>query len=150
MGGGNCVVCDTMDDSCVSRESGSIIARTQNYKRIEISNSTKSAVCVWEVDGCLIASDSGVSCDYMFCFSGTYRYYVELKGRNAEHAVRQLEASIVRLEPRPRRAKIKAFVVCSSSPAVGPAKQQMMVKFARSTGGVPLKFFTDVGRVRVP
>jgi hypothetical protein len=59
----------------------------------------------------------GPACDYLVVASDGREHFVELKGKNVEHAIKQLESTIPQLSLHIQSKKeIWCFIVCSESP----------------------------------
>lgn len=76
----------------------------ENNKRFEIvrKNDKYEKICKIEIDGCVYPkSDKPEKCDYLFVRCKTKDYYfVELKGRDFEHAYIQLITTIIKVKKK--------------------------------------------------
>lgn len=71
----------------------------------------------YKVDKCLVPKDDGrVACDFLVIDHISRGYFVELKGGDIRHALRQLESSILSLKHHlGRKERILCFIVCSGN-----------------------------------
>lgn len=66
------------------------------------------------VDGCEI-NDSTIRCDFFHIAKET-EFYIELKGQDIEHAVKQIISTIKRLSSNERTQRKKSYIICTRSP----------------------------------
>ncbi|KIE18742.1 hypothetical protein SE23_20525 [Vibrio sinaloensis] len=133
-----------------------IMSCQENSMKFELKNSQKSCVKLYEVDGNLIKDIKNKKCDYMYevfkpnidiktidkelddddKISGKLlsSIYVELKGKNFERAVEQLEVTATTLKKRHMKCKDKlGVIVCSriQHPRFSTLSQKLKVKMKR-------------------
>lgn len=61
----------------------------------QVTDNTKKENCLITIDGGLITASDQSKCDYLFVYcEKKYAYFVELKGRNFEHAIEQITNTI--------------------------------------------------------
>ena len=78
---------------CERAESGQVITREERSRKFCLVNPRRAKVRVIEVDGCFIAE--GLRCDWLFLpTEDQLEIYVELKGSDIRHAIRQIEETI--------------------------------------------------------
>lgn len=66
------------------------------------------------VDGCEI-NDSGIRCDYLL-IAKEIEMYIELKGQDISHAIRQIERTINMLSIDPKNSHKISYIICTRSP----------------------------------
>lgn len=81
------------------------------------------------VDGCQIIE--GVKCDYLILDHCHNEYFVELKGKDLSHAVKQLEATIQQLSDKNSTVKKQAIIVSSRNPSNDTSIQRAKVIFKK-------------------
>lgn len=80
-------------------------------------NETKKLFLVVEVDGCLVTGNHMPRCDYLVSLPDIASVFVELKGRNVEHATEQLFASIGNSDVKKfATGKLAFLVMCKRYP----------------------------------
>jgi hypothetical protein len=102
-----------------------------------------------EVDGCAITQ--GPRCDWLLLLNDTTsreEIYVELKGRDVSHAVRQLQATVCALSTDRMCFPKRCFVVFTRNPMTGTDIQRYKVKF-RSDFSAGLYLVKDNTEVRL-
>jgi len=91
----------------------------------------------YEVDGCLVKNSLAADCALEK--TGTGLVIVEFKGRNVEHATKQLSASYTYFKQEQKYdGKIAALVVSTESPSGSATLNRLRDKFARQHQGCPL------------
>jgi hypothetical protein len=73
------------------------------------------------VDGCEITD--GLRCDYLHLAKET-EFYIELKGQDLHHAMKQLERTIGVLGDKDREQKRVCYIICTRSPLASTEIQQ--------------------------
>jgi hypothetical protein len=86
-------------------------------KNIDEVESTKV-----HVDGCEI-NDTGLRCDYLH-LAKDVEFYIELKGQDLEHAMKQLERTIALLGVKNKNQKRVCYIICTRSPLTSTEIQQ--------------------------
>lgn len=81
------------------------------------------------VDGCQITE--GVKCDYLILDHCHNEYFVELKGKDLPHAVKQLKAAIQQLSDKNSTGKKQAIIVSSRNPSNDTSIQRAKVVFKK-------------------
>lgn len=108
--------------NCYPKCQNSCIVVEENKRIFRIQNPNRRSIDQIQVDGCKI-TDNSIRCDYLFIDVDTKKkIFVELKGKNVDHAVKQIVATVKRLAPS---ELCKASIVCSSSP-VGTGAQRFV------------------------
>jgi hypothetical protein len=86
-------------------------------KNIDEVESTKV-----HVDGCEI-NDEGLRCDYLH-LAKNVEFYIELKGQDLIHAMKQLERTIGMLGAKNKEQKRVCYIICTRSPLASTEIQQ--------------------------
>lgn len=81
------------------------------------------------VDGCEIQGDT-LRCDFMHIAKGV-EYYIELKGKDVKHAVRQIEQTIALLSANRAKGLKKSYVVCTRVPLTSTEVQGLKLKLKK-------------------
>lgn len=95
-------------------------AKEKNRTFIIEKPSKEEQFCRIEVDNCLISNDDIRKCDFVFIRCNTQDYYfVELKGSDTEHALKQLENTInyFKRHIELNKKNIHVYVVSSRVPS---------------------------------
>lgn len=110
------------DSSCECQE----CVKSVKHKKVKIDekgrsatfvNETKKLFLVVEVDGCLVTGNRIPRCDYLVSLPDVASVFVELKGRNVEHATEQLFASIDNPDVKKfATGKLAFLVMCKRYP----------------------------------
>jgi hypothetical protein len=115
---------------CEKVESGRLIVREENKRKIVFLNEAKLKMKIIEVDGCKITV--GQRCDYLFVYqSNGDEYFVEFKGTDIKHACDQLEATIPQLTTDSRKKKYAFVIGGRVPPAINPTIQRLIAMFRR-------------------
>lgn len=106
---------------------------SERGKTFRIRNNDKSRVIIVQVDGCMMKQIE--ACDYLFDVAKNNTiYYVELKGKNIEKAVKQL-LSTMRFFKSTHQDKSKEFhIVASRVPGTTAQNQKLLREFRSETG----------------
>jgi hypothetical protein len=99
------------------------------YSKFRLENPQKSKIRIIRVDGCVIKQ--GIRCDYLIILPNELEIYVELKGKDVEHAVKQLESSIKKLTKNLFSEKL-CFVASTRCPINSPQIQKLKKNFKRN------------------
>lgn len=121
----------TLPKECITLEAQKITTRSEKGKRIKIDNPRELPISVIRVDGCAIKS--GNKCDFMFEIDDAETsIFVELKGSNIKHAIKQLEETIKKYKKRKPGYKKLAIIVSSKvAPSTKTYLQRAKVAFKR-------------------
>ncbi len=111
---------------CLEIIKHTIITCKENKRKITFLNPNKKSISKILVDGCQIID--GLRCDYLITYD-TRQEFVELKGKNLEHAFKQLERTIDLLGKKNHQKR--AFVISSRSPLTSPVIQSQKLRFKR-------------------
>ena len=98
------------------------ICVTERKKRYNLKNPAKEPVVVFHMDGGIVRDEEQLQkCDYLFVantISPPITIFVELKGRNVAHGLRQIMNSVEMYADDFAGSKILARLVCASVPRI--------------------------------
>ncbi len=108
-----------MIDSCNKCDNRAIFVQTENKRSFRIKNSSKKEINEVRVDGCLIKG--GKRCDWLYeieCKGVKEVFYVELKGKDLNHALEQILETIKYCDKTQNHnsCKKRAYIVLSRYP----------------------------------
>lgn len=115
---------------CSVVEKGSIVSRSENKSSFSIVNKNRRPIRVIKIDGCVYGQGEK-KCDYAFQSEGGYTCLVELKGKNVEGAVKQLDATLGSIDKEFLKGRLYCFVVLSRYPKSSPSVQLLQKKFKK-------------------
>ena len=104
-----------------------VFAEKQSKLTLENSNAVVSTRIV--VDGCEI-NDAGIRCDFMLV-PPDEEFYIELKGQDIEHALKQIERTMQLLSSGLKNVSKRSYVICSRSPLNSTAIQNFQFIFRK-------------------
>ncbi len=136
-------------EQCVESCSGSIISVCENHKRFVINNKTKKNIVKIKIDNCVITG-SEIRCDYAFVEVDNNIYHlVELKGRDVDHAIKQLENTYKLLIGNlfTRTDIVRRYIICSSTPSASSSNGARILRHKKQ--GVLLMIKTNVHAIDV-
>jgi hypothetical protein len=90
-----------------------IIVLEEEGRKITFKNNNENIRKV-RVDDCAI--EDGIRCDWLLIRSDNKEFFVELKGKNLEHAFKQIEKSIEKISDNPKKGNKNIYIVISRSP----------------------------------
>ena len=103
----------------------------ENRCKITFLNPNQDKILVVNVDGCAIDDNETLRCDYALVPFEEIEIYVELKGRDVLHAVKQLESTISLLSDNPQTIKKLCFVISTRVPRQTTSTQQLQSRFKK-------------------
>ncbi|WRH65169.1 MAG: hypothetical protein RSE13_14630 [Planktothrix sp. GU0601_MAG3] len=111
------------------------ITRKENQSQIIIENPNQFKVCVVQVDGCTIKE--GLRCDYLVIpdqqdIKKIIEIYIELKGSEILHAIKQLEATIQELSDHPAKQEKVCIIISTRCPLTTTEIQKFKLKFKKT------------------
>lgn len=115
---------------CETTTEQGIIVLKENRSRLVINNSRKEKIRRVVVDGCVITE--GQRCDFLIIDSNNVEYFIELKGCDVEHAIKQLETTINKLGAKIKSVKRQSIVVSSRCPLLTPKIQKLKLYFRKN------------------
>ncbi len=127
--------------NCVERTSQNLIVlkekggNDRSPKRFRASNPSRKEALAVRLDGCVFKQET--SCDSLLIVAEeAIAHFVEFKGEDIEKAVRQLKASICKVDnsaytSNTRFAKIEAHIICSRCPIKSTKLDNLKASFRR-------------------
>ena len=118
---------DCRETTQVSNVKVSEGARSANFV-----NAERLEYCKVRVDGCLLKNQTAA--DFVVCCKGVGSVVVELKGVDVEHAVRQIEATLVAIAgcgDKSLPSKFAGLIICSRYPRIDTKLQRLKADFAK-------------------
>ncbi|MEG5136815.1 MULTISPECIES: hypothetical protein [unclassified Microcoleus] len=115
---------------CEEHRSDTKIVLQENKSKITFLNPNKDEILIIKVDGCVIDNET-LRCDYALIPSDAVEIYVELKGSDIAHAVKQIESTINLLSENPQKIKKLCFVVSTRVPKQTTSIQQLQSQFKK-------------------
>jgi len=116
-------------EECTENTNRKKIVLQENKMKFIFDNKNEVDVKIIKVDHCQMDEDE-LKCDFM-AISGEFEYYIELKGQDIKHAVKQLETTIRKLSSNFRKAKKKGFVISTKSPLASTQIQKIAKRFKK-------------------
>ena len=116
---------------CVVETTDSKI-KFEEKKKVVIFNNPQRKTCLKvQVDGCVIKSTQETKCDNLLVEDNGNEHFVELKGTDVAHALKQLDGTILKLTDKTNKTKkVFAYIVCTNmAPQISGLIQKMKAKF---------------------
>ncbi|MCH9739516.1 MAG: hypothetical protein K0U38_01555 [Epsilonproteobacteria bacterium] len=130
-----------MISSCNKVKIDKIVSVSENKRTFRIDNKSLLTINQVTIDGCYITS--GLKCDYLFEIisqSIDKVFYVELKGKDIEHGVKQLEATVNYCKSEHKSIPKECYIVASRVPKSSTSSQKLKKEFKRKNG---IQLFID-------
>jgi hypothetical protein len=108
--------------ACAKRSRNSRIVCDENRRKLTFINSAGHEVIKYSIDGCSLLRDllqdpSCKLCDFLVVVESLCEeHYVELKGRRVEHALHQIESTILQLSLLSPATSVQCWIVATESP----------------------------------
>lgn len=116
---------------CEKYKSDAKIVLQENKSKITFLNPNQDQILLIRVDDCVIKDDDTLRCDYAIIPCDEVEIYVELKGSDISHAVKQIESTIRLLSNNPKKIKKLCFVVSTRVPKQSTSVQQLQSQFKK-------------------
>jgi len=117
-------------DNCVEVVKHSRIVLEEESSKITFLNPKQIEVRKIRIDGCVIKE--GIKCDYMIItIHNGYEYYIELKGSDVDHALKQIERTITLVSSNQQRITKHCFIISTRCPLASPKIQDIKIKFKK-------------------
>ena len=102
-------------------ESGRVIVCAEKGRKMTFLNPNQRDVRRYSIDGCrelraILADANCKLCDFLVVDWRSEEHYVELKGKNVEHALLQLESTILQLGSADTKSLLHCWIVSTESP----------------------------------
>ncbi|MBD1936431.1 hypothetical protein [Microcoleus sp. FACHB-68] len=114
---------------CEEYVSDTKIVLQENKSKITFKNSNQEQIRKIKVDGCAINDNKTLRCDYVLIPQEDIEIYVELKGSDISHAVKQIQSTIALLSDDVKNKKKLCVVVSTRVPTTGTNIQQLQIQF---------------------
>jgi hypothetical protein len=115
---------------CETSTDQSIIVLKENSSRLIIKNLRNEKVRQVLVDGCAIIE--GQRCDFLIIGPNDSGYFVELKGCDVEHAIKQLETTINKLGEKIKLVERHSIIISSRCSLLTPKIQKLKLYFKKN------------------
>lgn len=116
---------------CEGYKSDTRLVLQENRSKITFLNPNQDQVLIIRVDDCVIKDNEILRCDYAIVPCDEVEIYVELKGSDISHAVKQIESTIRLLSDNPQKIKKLCFVVSTRVPKQSTSVQQLQSQFKK-------------------
>ncbi len=116
---------------CEEYKSEAKIVLQENKSKITFLNPNQDKILIIRVDGCVIKDDETLRCDYALIPCDEIEIYVELKGSDVLHAVKQIESTIRLLSQNSQKIRKLCFVVSTRVPKQTTSIQQLQSQFKK-------------------
>ncbi len=128
-------------DRCEKRTRYKLIVREEKGRKFTIRNPDEIEVRVIQIDGCVFTNvTDGLRCDWLFVpTAGNVEIYVELKGSDIGHGIKQLESTIQKVSENVRRTPKCCYIVSSRSNPAFSTRIQVATKRFKKTYAAKLK-----------
>lgn len=100
------------NEDCIKIESGKIIVRKEKNSEYRASNPEQKTVYICQVDDCIVKDKTQRKCDYLLLLEDQ-AHFIELKGKNLNDAIDQLQQSVMQLMPTLENTVSTAFAKIS-------------------------------------
>lgn len=98
-----------------------------NRSKFRLYNPKRAYIKIVQVDDCVIRE--GVRCDYLLILPDGEEFYIELKGANVQHAVKQIARSIETLACDCQSTSKQCFIASTRCPISSAEIQNLKKKF---------------------
>jgi hypothetical protein len=116
---------------CEEYKTDAKIVLQENRSKITFLNPNQDQILLIKVDDCVIRNNETSRCDYAIIPRDEIEIYIELKGSDILHAVKQIESTINSLSDNPQKIKKLCFVVSTRVPSQTTNVQQLQSQFKR-------------------
>ena len=119
---------------CTETQSGEEIVCAEKGRKMTFLNPYHHPVAKHAVDGCqrlrALLSDANCRlCDFLVVDWRSEEHYVELKGKNVEHALLQLQSTILELTSVGAKSRVYCWIITTESPSTQSKFQALKRKF---------------------
>ena len=122
-----------------SRDGSRIISLSEKKSNYKLHNDSGLCISRYHIDGGLCDSMDHEKCDYGIFTDLNELFLIELKGRNINHAIEQIDHTIdfLKLPTKFRGMKVKARIVATKAPTpdMMSTKRLSLEKKLKSLGG---------------
>jgi hypothetical protein len=122
---------------CTVSQSGKEIVCAEKGRKITFLNPNQRTVGKHTIDGCqrlrTFLSDANCKlCDFLVVDWRCEEHYVELKGKNVEHALRQLQSTIIQVGSAHSKSRVYCWIITTESPPTQSKFQVLKQKFEKN------------------
>lgn len=137
-------------DECAKESSDPRIVVDAKASKLTLVNAERKLVRLIKVDDCVVKGGEK-RCDYLIEISNppTVAVYVELKGKNIDHACKQLAATLKLFAPIHGLIERRCHIVASRVPMSSATLDLLKDKFRRNNNGTRLYVDTVQGEIRI-
>ncbi|MDO6803940.1 hypothetical protein Q4595_15930 [Wenyingzhuangia sp. 1_MG-2023] len=100
--------------SCKLISNQKIFVFEEQKSKLSLINKDEVESTQIKVDNCLI-KDNSLKCDYMH-LAKDIEFYIELKGQDINHAVKQLKSTFKQLSSNSKKSKKISYIICARTP----------------------------------
>jgi hypothetical protein len=115
--------------NCRKQSKNKIFTFSEQKSKLTLENIDEVISETVEVDGCEI-NDKSIRCDFLH-IAKDIEFYIELKGQDLKHAIRQIEATILRLSVDSKKSLKKSYIICTRSPLSSSEIQNLQLEFKK-------------------
>jgi hypothetical protein len=119
----------SFDQCCEEIRKDPLIPLEEKCSKITFKNESRKNIRVIRIDDCVIKE--GLRCDYLVIPENGIEHYVELKGSDVSHAVKQLKCTITEVSEDARHGKKCCFIVSSRCPKTSAEIQNIQSKLKK-------------------
>lgn len=117
-------------ENCVTENRNPLIPLEEKRSKVTIENSRREILSIVRIDGCVV-TDNSLRCDYLMINENEYELFIELKGHDVEHAMRQLSCSVSKFSKKRKNIKLVCLVVTNRCPIGTTEIQKYKLYFKR-------------------
>lgn len=117
---------------CEEYRTDTKIVLQENRSKITFLNPNQDKILTIKIDGCVISDNNVLRCDYAIVLSNEVEIYIELKGSDISHAVKQIESTIKLLWEDPKKRRKLCFVVSTRVPRQTTRVQNLQSQFKKN------------------
>ena len=116
-------------ENCRLTSNNRIFTFEEQRSKLTLKNKDEVESIKIHVDGCEITE--GLRCDYLHLAKGV-EYYIELKGQDLEHAIKQLKQTISLLGNKNTQQERTCYIICTRSPMTSTQIQKYDYEFRKN------------------
>jgi hypothetical protein len=117
---------------CEEYRTDTKVVLQENRSKIAFLNPNQDKILTIKIDGCVISDNNVLRCDYAIVLSNEVEIYIELKGSDIPHAVKQIESTIKLLSEDPKKIRKLCFVVSTRVPKQTTSIQNLQSQFKKN------------------
>ncbi|MFA4851684.1 MAG: hypothetical protein WC868_07535 [Bacteroidales bacterium] len=117
-------------EDCEKIKTDRYIVLHEKKSKITFVNKARLKVRKILIDGCVIKNNE-IRCDYLVIRQPDEEIYVELKGSDVSHAIKQIENTIVKVSHNAKSLDKYCFIISTRCPLISPEIQNHKLYFKR-------------------